>query len=148
MPTKKAAINSMPSMNMSIALRGGTSCGSGIPETGVSASDMRASSRCNQLSPARGRAPRSGGGGSARASRRTSPPAALRAATLPLAGEGEGSKAGVVLGQRRLQLFPDRVGIAAGLLHVGRPFLFERLGRLFPFVELRIRNLIDLAIRL
>src|SRR5216683_601744 len=41
MPTKKAAISSMPSMKMSIALRGGTSCGSGIPETGVSATDIR-----------------------------------------------------------------------------------------------------------
>src|ERR1700685_377067 len=41
MPTKKAAISSMASMKTSIALRGGASCGSGIPETGDSASDMR-----------------------------------------------------------------------------------------------------------
>src|SRR5258708_24352874 len=40
MPTKKAAISTMPSMKISIALRGGTSCGSGIPETGISACDI------------------------------------------------------------------------------------------------------------
>src|SRR5579885_454826 len=57
-------------------------------------------------------------------------------------------EARVILRQRRLQLVEDRVGIAAGLLHVGGPFLLERLGGLFPLGQLVVADLVDLLIGL
>src|SRR5947199_366523 len=53
----------------------------------------------------------------------------------------------LVLGKRGGEVLPDRVGVAAGLLHVVGPFLPERLGRLLPLVELRAGDGVDLMAR-
>jgi hypothetical protein len=55
---------------------------------------------------------------------------------------------GFVLSERLLELLHDGVGIAAGLAHVVDPLLLQRLGRLPPFLELRVGDRIDLVARL
>src|SRR5262249_52273164 len=60
----------------------------------------------------------------------------------------QASVRGLVLSERLLELLHDGVGIAAGLAHVVDPLLLQRLGRLLPFLELRVGDRIDLVARL
>src|SRR5262245_32657643 len=56
-----------------------------------------------------------------------------------------GSIGRLVLLESRLQLLHDRVRITAGLAHVVRPHLTQRLRRLLPFVKLLVGDRVDLA---
>src|SRR4029453_18787001 len=49
-----------------------------------------------------------------------------------------------VLGERLLELLHDGSRIAAGLADVVGPLLLQWLGRLLPFVELRVGDWVDL----
>src|SRR5689334_14596207 len=82
----------------------------------------------------------------------------LRRGGLSLLPAASGSGSGVTLVtsasigcavslQAILQFFPGHVGIAAGLLHVVGPGLWQRLGGLAPFAKLFRRDRVDLLAR-
>src|SRR5580704_1607870 len=109
MPTKKAAISSMPSMNQFIGPRGrgsAAAAGSGDPETVGSAM----------------RSPHAGDGSAATPQiERPQPPACALSRRAASIGR-------LVLLERRLQLLHDGVGIAAGGAHRVGPFLMQGFG--------------------
>src|SRR5579871_3999504 len=127
-PTKPAAIHSIVSMKRSMPLRRApTTNGSGPPFSYFSSGSAiapRVQASC-------------GNGG--RKSRR-------RASATPRVPSRSVRR--LVLLQRRLQFLHDRVGVAAGLLDVVGPFFLEWYCGLFPLIELRVRDRVDLVARL
>src|SRR5262245_6973461 len=127
MPTKNAAMSSMPSMNRSIALR---LRGGGEP----------ASFRATSASPRTFSATTISGWrkpGSLRPARK------VKAAQPRRGRTAVKSERSLVFGELVLELFHDRVGIAAAFSHIVGPFLLERLCSFFPFRDLCRRKRID-----
>src|SRR5215510_7053543 len=128
MPTKNAAISSMPSMNRSIALR---LRGEGEP----------ASFRATSVSPRTFSATAISGwrSGAARARHKKVEAAQLRRRRAAIVSERS-----LVSGEFVSELFHDRVGVAAGLPHIVGPFLRKRLCSFSPFPDLLGRKRVDL----
>src|SRR6516225_11427754 len=147
MPTKNAGSSSIPSMKRSMRPRLTTTSGfdwaaamtgSAIPQIDVCA-DQHARERAATASAARA-------GGRLRKQRRSAPAAVFTARRLERARRGRcRSVRRLVLGERLLELLHDGIRIATGLADVVGPLLLQRLGRLLPFVELRVSDRVDLV---
>src|SRR3954463_9043457 len=154
MPTKNAAISSMPSMKRSIPLRlrgAARSIAALISPPGMTV----LASNCEVNEP-RTQLHLSHRERSDRAASRVRGHAHSRdqgTLTPTLSPTGRGSPPSsrqrllicrAVFRERRLQLLYDRIRVAAGLLHSVGPGFLQRLGHLFPVGELRVRDRVDL----
>src|SRR5215472_5709353 len=145
MPTKNAASSSIPSMKRSMRLRLTTTSGldwvaamsgSAIPQIDVCA-DQHAREWAPTASAARA--------GARLCKQRRGRRRFHRATACARRGGGRcRSVRRLVLGERLLELLHDGIRIAAGLADVVGPLLLQRLGRLLPFVELRVGDRVDL----
>src|SRR5215467_13246325 len=146
MPTKNAATSSIPSMKRSMRLRLTTTSGvdwasammrSAVPWIDFAPLSMRESGRRLQA-PLEWDA-------RLRQQRRGADAAVFIAPRLAQARRGRcRSVRRLVLGERLFELLHDGSRIAAGLADVVGPLLLQWLGRLLPFVELRVGDRVDL----
>src|SRR5262245_16887282 len=141
MPTKNAASSSIPSMKRSmrsrLTTRSGFDWSSAMMRSAIPWSDICAAGGGDFRR-------RSGGmpiGGSTGAALLPPPSSARRAERARR--EIRRSVRRLVLGERLLELLHDGIRIAAGLADVVGPLLLQWLGRLLPFVELRVGDRVD-----